>query len=97
MELRPDVRLTLPRSDGEVRLQIVVMGGKNVVQLVRNHEDGRKEAIAFRPEELDRLDEGVRECRRVLLGVPDPKAEHRRAQELVGLAPAKPERRRRSS
>jgi hypothetical protein len=97
--LLPDVRLVLERPDGELRVQLTVEGGASLVQLLRvftaGPHAGRVAGIAAKPEELDRIIEALQVCRRLTLGVPDPKVADRAARELVGLGPAKTRRLRR--
>lgn len=69
-----DVRLTLERPDGEVRVAIrsaVTEGAQSYVVIGRYDRDNvARGAVAFRAEELDRLEAALRECRRLLLGLP---------------------------
>ncbi len=90
-EIPPDVRLTLPRSDGGlVRVAILSPDAGRYVEIARFDASGQRGAcVTLRPDELDRFGEAIALCRRLLLGTPDPYAAAREAQARAGLAPRK--------
>lgn len=61
-------RLTLQRSWGVIALRIVEDAFGSRVELVKRTLDGKEQPLAFKPEELPRLEEAVREVRRLYLG-----------------------------
>lgn len=68
MNVKGHDRIAFARSWGSVALRIVDDSFGARVEILKRKLDGTEEPIAFKPEELERLEHAVRETRRLCCG-----------------------------